>query len=227
MKTGKFRASILICAFVLGIVYLGTDMPGKLLAQESDNIHDLLDSLDYYPMFDGQDLGEWEITKFDSPGSVMVDNGTIMMENGIGATGVTWNGDLPRVNYEFTLDAMRVEGNDFFCAVTFPVEEEYCTFVVGGWGGSVYGLSSIDGFDAANNFTGNYMDFENNRWYEIRVRVTEESIEAWIDGRRRVNVDTQWYSFGIRPEVARSRPFGICSWFTTAAIKNIRMKRID
>ncbi len=224
MKTGKLWSFILICAIAIGAHLFEKDNSDMLLAQESENIQDMLDSLEYYSLFDGQDLGEWAITEFDSPGSVMVDNGTIILENGIGATGITWTGDLPRINYEFTLNAMRVEGNDFFCGVTFPVEDAYCTFVVGGWGGGVYGLSSIDGLDAANNFTGQYMDFEENRWYEIRVRVTEESIEAWIDGRRRVSVDTQWYSFGIRPEVARSRPFGICSWFTTAALKNIRMK---
>lgn len=31
----------------------------------------------------------------------------------------------------------------------------------------------------------------------------------------------------IRPEVALSKPFGIASWYTTAALKDIRLERLD
>ena len=52
------------------------------------------------------------------------------------------------MDYEVTLEGKRVAGDDFFCTTTFPVGESFCSFVVGGWHGTVVGLSSIDGMDA-------------------------------------------------------------------------------
>jgi hypothetical protein len=49
------------------------------------------------------------------------------------------------MNYEIKLEAKKVTGNDFFCGMTFPVGDSFCSFIVGGWGGPVVGLSSIDG----------------------------------------------------------------------------------
>ena len=57
-------------------------------------------------------------------------------------TGITWTNEVPTNNYEISLEAMRVEGSDFFCALTFPVGNDPCSFIVGGWGGGVVGLSS-------------------------------------------------------------------------------------
>ena len=56
-------------------------------------------------------------------------------------------------DYEVTLEAMRVDGNDFFCGMTFPAGKDPCTLIVGGWGGTVVGLSSINGMDASENET--------------------------------------------------------------------------
>ncbi len=63
----------------------------------------------------------------------------------------------------------------------FPVKKSHCSLVLGGWGGSLTGLSSLDGFDASENETTNVMDFKEGQWYKIRLRVTEKKIEAWID----------------------------------------------
>ena len=43
---------------------------------------------------------------------------------------------LPTVNYEISLEGRRVEGDDFFCCLTFPYNKTHATFVLGGWGGS-------------------------------------------------------------------------------------------
>jgi len=121
---------------------------------------------------------------------------------------------------------MRVEGNDFFCGMTFPVGKVPCTLIVGGWGGTVVGLSSIDGKDASENETTRYMKFDSDRWYKIKLRVTEEKIEAWIDDELIVNFTIDGKRLSIRPEVELSKPFGIASWQTTAALRNIRVRRI-
>jgi hypothetical protein len=48
-------------------------------------------------------------------------------------------------------------------------------------GGGSRGLSSLDGQDAANNETTQYINFEKGRWYRIRLRVMPTKIQAWID----------------------------------------------
>jgi len=147
---------------------------------------------------------------------------------GEGCTGITYKEDFPEVNYKITLDAKRVAGNDFFCGMTFPVEKEPCTLIVGGWGGTTVGLSSINRKDASENQTTTYMNFEKDRWYRITLIVKKDTIRAFIDDKKVVD-----YARGkndvlsIRPEVVLSKPFGIASWYTTAALKDIRLEKID
>src|SRR2546430_1403313 len=121
---------------------------------------------------------------------------------------------------------MRVEGSDFFCGLTFPVGTNPCSLIVGGWGGGVVGLSSLDGEDAANNETTKVMNFEKGRWYKIRLRVQPTTIEAWIDEEKIVDVNTTDRRISIRFEVEPSVPFGIATWSTTGAIRNIRLRRL-
>jgi hypothetical protein len=115
---------------------------------------------------------------------------------------------------------MRVDGEDFFCGLTFPYRNSSCTFVVGGWGGTCVGLSCIDHQDAYNNSTAKFRDFENNRWYRIRVRATEDKIEAWIDDEQLADVETADRKIDVRMEVEPSQPLGIATWQTTGAIRN-------
>ena len=177
------------------------------------------------PLFDGKSLKWWRKTRFGGEGEVYVKDGMIVLEMGEPMTGITWEGwDLPRLNYEVELEAKRVDGGDFFCGLTFPVGDDPCTLIVGGWGGSVVGLSSLDGFDASENETSTYMSFENGRWYRIRLRVEGARIMAWIDGKKIVDVDIRGREIGIRPEVELSRPFGMSTWRTTGALRNLRIR---
>ena len=88
------------------------------------------------------------------------------------------------------------------------------------------GLSSIDGRDASENETSQLMNFNAKQWYRIRLRVTAPKIEAWIDEKQVINLLTRSHKISIRPEVELSRPFGIASWRTKAALRNIKMRRI-
>jgi prolyl oligopeptidase len=176
-------------------------------------------------LFDGKSLIGWKETDFAGRGQVRVEDGKLILETGL-MTGVTCTSDLPRMNYEISLEAMRVEGSDFFCGLTFPVGKEPCSFIVGGWGGGVVGLSSLDGEDAAHNDTTQYMNFQNGRWFQIRVQVTEFSIKAWIDADKVVDVTTTGRTISIRPEVEPSKPLGIATWSTTAAIRHIKLRQL-
>jgi len=105
------------------------------------------------------------------------------------------------------------------------VGESFCSLIVGGWGGPVVGLSSIDGHDASDNETRTLKKFDHDTWYAIHLKVSEEKIEAWIDGEQIIDFTTEGRQLSIRPEVTLSRPFGICSWTTTAALRNIQLKK--
>jgi hypothetical protein len=181
-------------------------------------------------LFDGRSLGKWKIvTEFDFErhGEVRVTDGQIVLEDGAPATGVKWTGDFPKLNYEVALEARRIEGSDFFCGMTFPVDDKSLTLVCGGWGGQVTGLSSIDGEPAVENDTCTYHQYKEKQWYRIRLRVRKEKIEAWLDDEQIVELPTKAREFSIYWEMEPALPFGICTWYTTGALKNIRVRSLD
>ena len=180
---------------------------------------------DWRTLFDGQTLKGWAITDFGGHGDVKVSDGRIILGNGV-MTGVTWTSDIPRMNYEVELEAMRVDGSDFFCGLTFPVGKDPCSLIVGGWGGSLVGLSSLDGEDASSNETTKFMNFENGRWYKIRLVVKSNKIQAWIDDEKLVDAVTTDRKISIRFEVELSVPFGIATYSTTGALRNIRVREL-
>jgi hypothetical protein len=210
---------ILICLVIIS----GCSDRNPFAKKESAVIHEVRDTS---LLFDGKSLDGWEITNFGPQGPVYVSGGEIILGMGEGCTGITWKKAFPRTGYEVSLDAMRVAGNDFFCGMTFPVGKNPCTLIIGGWGGATVGLSSIDGKDASENETTTIRNFDKNRWYHIRLAVTDEFIKSWIDSDRVVNYIINNKKLSIRPEVELSRPFGIASWNTTAAIRNIHLQRI-
>ncbi|MCE5266882.1 MAG: DUF1080 domain-containing protein [Planctomycetaceae bacterium] len=177
-------------------------------------------------LFDGKTLDGWKTPRFGGEGRVYVKDGAIVMETGSMMTGVTWTGKPPKDNYELTLEGMRLEGSDFFCTATFPVGDESCSLVVGGWGGMVVGLSSVDGLDASENATTKVMSFKDKQWYRVRIRVTDAAIGAWIDDSQVVRQSRKDCKFTIRSEVELCRPLGICTWGTTGAVKNIRVRGV-
>ncbi len=177
-------------------------------------------------MFDGKTLEGWEITNFGPQGPVYVSGGSIILGMGEGCTGITWKKDFPETDYRVTLEAKRVSGNDFFCGMTFPVGKEPCSLIIGGWGGPVVGLSSIDRKDASENETTRLMQFESDHWYRICLTVTGDTIKAYIDDDLIVDFVKGDRTLSIRPEVELSKPFGIASWNTTAALRNIRLEKM-
>jgi len=177
-------------------------------------------------LFDGKTLGDWAITNFGGQGEVVVKDGAIYMAAGHDMTGINWTGPLIRMNYEITLEAMRTEGSDFFCGLTFPFGDKPCSLILGGWGGSLCGLSNIDYYDAANNQTTRMISFENNKWYRVRLRVTPDKIEAWLDDEVLVNSNVKDRKVDIRIEVELSQPLGIATWQTGGAVRNIVVKPV-
>jgi hypothetical protein len=179
------------------------------------------------PLFDGKTLNGWKPTSFGGEGAVSVRDGRILLEAGDPLTGVTWTGgEILRMNYEIALEAMRVQGSDFFCALTFPVADWFCSLILGGWGGSVVGLSSLDGMDASENETSTAMNFEYDRWYRVRLQVTPSAIVAWVDDKKIVDANIKDRRISTRIEVSLSEPLGVASYMTQAAIRDIKVRMI-
>jgi hypothetical protein len=177
-------------------------------------------------LFDGKSLNGWKVLQFGGDGKTSVEKGAIVMEMGSMMTGIRYAGKPPANNYELELDGMRLDGSDFFCTTTFPVGKEHCSFVVGGWGGSLVGLSSVDYQDASENETTSSMAFKNNRWYRVRIRVSDSAIETWIDGKKIVDLARKDRHFSTRIEVELCCPLGISTWATKGAVRNIRLRAL-
>lgn len=179
-------------------------------------------------LFDGKTLKGWKSTEFGGEGEVSVENGALTMGFGSNMTGITTTRkDLPKIDYEVDMLACRVDGSDFFCGTTFPVGENYLSLILGGWGGGVCGLSSLDTYDASENETTHFQLFNNGEWYRVRFRVTKNRVITWLDGQRIIDQNLKGHKLSIRLEVELSRPFGLASWQSTGAIKEIRIRKLD
>jgi hypothetical protein len=178
-------------------------------------------------LFDGVSLNNWQVIDYEGQGAVSIADSCIFIGKGEYITGVRWTDDFPKSDYEVTLLAKRVGGNDFFCGMTFPVKESFVTLVLGGWGGSLCGLSCIDGYDAANNYTSKIFHFGTGEWWPVRLRVTDEKIEAWVEQDKIIDFTIGNSGLSLRMEVESSVPFGITTYKTTGAIRDIRLRVIS
>lgn len=180
-------------------------------------------------LFDGKTLRGWRIIDefdFARHGKVSVADGAIRIEPGSPASGVAFAGKPPRDNYELRLHAKRTVGSDFFCGLTFPVGDSHCTLILGGWGGGVVGLSNVDHMSAVENETSTYLEFDNDRWYKIRLRVTPQRIAVWVDDEQLIDLAREDRQFSIWWEQEPARPLGIATWYTGSALRGIQLRQL-
>lgn len=217
---------LLICLLSLFGFHI---LSGSLLGSDSaGNLEDKNASL--IALYDGKSLKNWQKTDYAGKGEVFVNkNGNLVLEMGAELSGIHWKGKpLPKSNYEISLKAKRIMGSDFFCGLTFPYKESHATLILGGWGGSLIGISSIDDFDASENETGDAFIFDDNRWYEILLRVTQSEITVWIDGKSVIDCEVEGRRVGMRPgEIEMSVPLGLSTFATTGVFKAINLKILD
>ena len=175
-------------------------------------------------MFDGKSLTGWKQTPFSGRGEVGVINGMIRLGKGR-MTGITWTGEFPQSGYEIRFEAARIEGNDFFSALVFPVGKSFCSFINGGWDGTVVGLSNLDGNDASENDTSTIRDFVQGRWYAFRLAVTEHRIQVWIDDTTAINADITGREVGLRfDDTELCTPLGFISYATVGGVRKIEYR---
>jgi hypothetical protein len=183
----------------------------------------------WQPMFDGKSLKGWKATPFAGHGTVRIEDGTMILTPGSGPlTGITRIEAFPKHHYQVRLEAARLQGNDFFAGITFPAYSSFCSWINGGWNGTIVGLSSLDGYDASENETTSKQVFEKGRWYRLRFEVTGERIAAWIDDELVLEFAMGSREISLRPgEIELSKPFGIASYRTVAGLRKIEYRLLD
>jgi hypothetical protein len=182
---------------------------------------------EWHSLFDGKTLQGWKEADFRGRGTVRIDNGAMVLEPGDPMTGVNSTVRLPKLNYEVRFEAAKIKGGDFFASLTFPVGDSYATWVLGGWGGDIVGISSLDDRDASENETRTYFEFEPGKWYSMRLQVREDKILAWIDNEPIVNVEIAGRHVGLRPgEIEKSIPFGFASYRTVGAVRKVEYRTL-
>ncbi len=188
---------------------------------------------DWKPLFDGKSLAVWKRTEFPGGGAVRVEKsfrggpGAVVVEAGDTLSGFHWTRDAPKTRYEIALEALKIKGSDFLCGLTFPVGESHASLILGGWGGGIVGISSINNRDASENDTTRSMVFDTDRWYSVRVRVTPEKIQAWLDEKQIVDQEITGRKVSLRPgDIHLSTPLGIATYQTTAAFRAIRLRPV-
>lgn len=210
MRRTRFSLWVTFIVFLLGV------LPG--FAAELSG---------WQSLFDGKSMKGWENTDFAGHGTTEIVEGTLQVNMGIALSGITFTNKTPTVDYEVSLQARKIAGGDFFCGLTVPVRDSHCTLIIGGWGGSIMGISSIDGLDASENETSDSLYFETGRWFDIRFRITAERLQVWVDKEKHIDVDIKDRKIEMRAgEIEIAKPFSLSTYSTTAQFKNIRLRKL-
>ena len=188
-------------------------------------------------LFDGKTMADWTVPVYGGDGNVEVQDGNIVIGRGEMMTGIRYEKDFPKINYEIRYEVRRTNGYDFFGACTFPIKESFCTLINGGWGGGLTGLSSVDGYDASENSTSTHHDYLDNTWYRFRIRVTDTNIQVWITSQDKeenwgteqsvIELEMEGRNFSTRFEVDKYKPLGFCTWTTEGQLRNIEYRKIE
>ncbi len=177
----------------------------------------------------------WSAAGIPEEGPVTVSEGVIRLESGTPMTGARLSEDwdslsLPWIDYALTFEARRVEGQDFFATCTFPVgsADRCVSLVLGGWGGGLVGISSIDHLDASENSTRAERPFTNGQWYRLRIEVREDDLQAWIDDAPMVNVSIKGRRLELRSgDIDHCTPLGFASWRTVGEVRSVKITRLS
>lgn len=215
MRLGPLTALTLVAACA------GTPEPSVVSATR-DGLH----PGPWTDLFDGQGLGTLVSISFGGEGEVRVEDGALILPFGSPLTGVTYPGAFPTRDYELECRAARLSGSDFFCGLTFPVQDQHATLVLGGWGGTLTGLSCVDGEDASNNSTRRFVHFETGRDYLIRIRVGGGRLRCFLEDELIVDLVLDDHEFSLRPEVQLTRPLGLSTFLTTGRVSALRYRRL-
>ena len=184
-----------------------------------------------WKLLEGDLAAQWVASGMEKEGASAVKDGELSLKAGEPMTGMRYQpkaGDsFPPRSYELEYETMRSGGADFFGSVTFPAAGSHLTLILGGWGGSLVGISNIDGEDASNNRTTGHLDFVNDRWYRVRIELRDEDLRVWIDRKLFVNVNLRGRGPALRPgEIEKCLPLGFASYLSDCRVRGLVMREL-
>ena len=191
-----------------------------------------LEGTSWKSLYDGKTLTGWKQSDFYKGGAVHLepkfhgDDTAIVVDAGSSLSGFNWTGDaIPRLNYEVSLEMIKISGDDFACGLTFPVGDSFASLILGGWGGSTTGISSLDQMDASENETRKSVQYALNRWYTVRMRVSANRLQAWLDDKKIIDADTTGRKISLRfGDIRKSTPLGIANYQTQSGFRAIKIR---
>ena len=226
------RHSLIYTTVAVFAVSCGSRGQRQPVAEEGVQSFELLEQIvpeGWVALMDGTTMSGWETVRYGGEGEPYVRNGVMILPRAVSGfmTGISWVGDsLPTNNYAIYYEARRVEGYDIFAGLSFPYGDSFATLIVGGWGGAICGLSSIDGRDASSNETTKMIHFKDEQWYPVYLRVAPDSIQAVIDTVKVVDISTAGKRIHLRGGTdVNSLTF--TTYLTTGEIRGLRIKRFD
>lgn len=179
-------------------------------------------------------MDSWQPVNFGGEGDVFFKDGALNLDYGSPMTGVIYKRGTvhfgeSRNHYAITLQAQRVEGVDMFLGVTFPVGEDgHVSLVLGGWGGTITGISNLDELNASENATTQYHAFKDKQWCRVKILVTPEKIDCWLDDEQIVDVKRSDYTtYDTHSAVVETKPFGLFNYGTWGRVKDLKVWKLD
>ena len=71
-------------------------------------------------------------------------------------------------------------------------------------------------------------DFDQGKWYKLRLLVTDNRFQAFVEEKKIVNVGIKGRKIGMRfGEIEESVPLGLSTFRTTAEYKNIKIRHLE
>ncbi len=191
---------------------------------------------EWQSLFDAKTLDGWKaVEQFDVPagdgtgvgGKVRAEDGKLVIEAGRPLSGIASTGEMPRQDYEVSLEAMKLSGGDTFCVIQFPAGSSQCNFVCT-WGSELVGFECIDGLNPPGSPVTRRMTFERDKWYQVRLRVAANRLQAWIDDGKVADLPLAGHRFTVPNKWLVLKPFGLGTGnATSAAFRSIRLRRIE
>ncbi len=146
-----------------------------------------------------------------------------LVQNGLSENVRLVFGNPDWTDYEFTLEAQKIAGQEGFL-ILFRVgrEKQFYWANLGGWGNSRHSLER--GVKGENRWgtvgPGVPGKIERGKWYRIRIRCEGRHIRVWLDGDKLID-------FTDDARANLSGRVGVGTWSTKARYRNVRVTSLD
>ncbi len=131
-------------------------------------------------------------------------------------------GDPDWRDYEYTLEARKLSGNEGFL-ILFRVrsEKDFYWCNLGGWNNTLHSLERGKSGEGRWHRVGPSVrgSIKRGRWYRIKIRCEGSHISVWLDGKKLIDFTD--------PEGHLQGCVGIGTWATKAAFRNVKVKALD